>query len=185
MHRTYRVVSSGALAASALVVAACGAANVTTPAGTSQPAASSSSSTQTSSAASTPSTSTSLADACSLITAGEASTALGQNTGAGTSSANGGQCTYTAAAGNITIIATQFPDGSTAGSSFAGTRTAAMGGVPGFQDVTGVGDKAFLTGTGLVEFIKGSVVVMIQTLSSGNPSTSAMTTLGQAAASRV
>ena len=133
--------------------------------------------------ASTPGTS--VADACSLVTAAEASTALGQTTGEGTSGANGGQCTFTAAAGNLTIVATRFPDGSTAGSSFDGTRTAAMGGVPGFQDVSGIGDHAFLTGSGLIEFVKGSVVVMIQTLSSGNPTAGTMTTLGQAAAGRL
>jgi hypothetical protein len=183
MTRTYRFVSNGALAASALMVAACGSTNGTPPAGTSPRPVSSSASSQTPSDASTPSTS--VADACSLVTAAEASTALGQTTGEGTSGANGGQCTYTAAAGNLTIVATRFPDGSTAGSSFDGTRTAAMGGVPGFQDVSGIGDHAFLTGSGLIEFVKGSVVVMIQTLSSGNPTAGTMTTLGQAAAGRL
>lgn len=57
--------------------------------------------------------------------------------------------------------------------------------MPGFQDVTGIGDRAFVTSSGLIEFSKGSAVVIIQLLSSGNPSTSTMTTLGQAAASRV
>jgi hypothetical protein len=183
MSHAYRLVWSGALAASAVMVAACGSTNGTPPAGTSHAAASSSGSIQTSAPASTPGAS--LADACSLITAGEASTALGQTAGPGTSSANGAQCDYTAAAGNLTIIATQYPDGSTASSSFAGTRTAAMGGVPGFQDVSGIGDHAFLTASGLVEFVKGSVVVMIQDLSSGTPSTSVMTTLGHAAAGRL
>ncbi len=55
----------------------------------------------------------------------------------------------------------------------------------GVQDVTGIGDHAFPTGGGLIEFVKGSVVVMMQTLSSWNPTTSTMTTLGQAAAGRL
>jgi hypothetical protein len=183
MVRTNRLVLSGAFAASILMVAACGSTSAATSTGRAQQPASSSASTQQSSAAATPGAS--LAGACTLITAGEASTALGQTTDAGAASGNGGQCTYTAAAGNLTIIATQYPDGTTAGSSFNGTRTAAMGGVPGFQDVTGIGDHAFLTATGLVEFIKGSVVVVIQALSSGNPTSGAMTTLGQAAAGRL
>jgi hypothetical protein len=183
MSHAYRFAWSGPLAASPLMVAACGSANDTTSAGTSQRAAASSASTQTSSSASTPGTS--VANACSLVTAGEASTALGQDAGPGRPSGNGEQCVYTAAAGSLTIGATQYPDGSTAGSSFDGTRTAAMGGVPGFQDVSGIGDHAFLTASGLIEFVKGSVVVIIQALGTGNPTTSAMTTLGQAAAGRL
>ncbi len=60
-----------------------------------------------------------------------------------------------------------------------------MGGVPGFQDVTGIGDNAFVTGSGLVEFTKGSTVVTIQVLSSANPTAGTMTTLDQAAAGHV
>jgi hypothetical protein len=183
MSHAYRFAWSGAFGASILLVAACGSTNATPPAGTSQRATSSSGVTQISSAAAT--AAASLASACSLITASEASTALGQNTDAGTPSANGAQCSYTAAEGNLTIIATHYPDGSSAGSSFDGTRTAAMGGVPGFQDVTGIGDHAFLTGSGLFEFVKGSVVVVIQDLSSGSPTAGIMTTLGQAAANRL
>lgn len=175
--------SSGALAAAVLAIAACGSASGTSPAGASQPATSTSAATQTSST--TPTPNAAATSACSLITAEEASTALGQATDAGTPGGNGGQCTYTAAAGNLTIIATSYPDGTTAGSSFDGTRTAAKGGVPGFQDVTGVGDHAFLTGSGLFEFVKGSVVVIIQDLSSGNPTSTVMTNLGQAAAGRL
>lgn len=178
-----RFVGIGAFAAAALMVVACGSTSATTSTGTSQQPASSTAPTQQSSAAATPAVP--VASACALITAGEASTALGQTTDAGTASGNGGQCAYTAAAGNLTIIATQYPDGSTAGSSFDGTRTAAMGGVPGFQDVTGIGDRAFLTATGLVEFVKGSVVVVIQALSSGNPTPAVMTTLGKTAAGRL
>jgi hypothetical protein len=36
-----------------------------------------------------------------------------------------------------------------------------------------------------VEFVKGPVVVVIQTLSSGNPTSAVMTALGKAAAGRV
>jgi hypothetical protein len=183
MLHANRFACTGVLAASALMAAACGSANDPAPGGPSHPASSSSASTQTSSPAATPGNS--VADACSLITAGQASTALGQETGAGASSGSGGQCTYTASAGDLTVIATQYPDGSTAGSSFNGTRTAAMGGVPGFQDVSGIGDHAFLTSTGLIEFVKGSVVVIIQALGTGNPTAGMMTSLGQAAAGRL
>jgi hypothetical protein len=48
-----------------------------------------------------------------------------------------------------------------------------------------IGDNAFVTGSGLVEFAKGSTVVIIQVLSSANPTASTLTTLGQAAAGRV
>jgi hypothetical protein len=178
-----RLALSGAFAVSVLTAAACASTSGATSAGTPQQPASSSASPQQSPAAATPGAS--LASACTLITAGEASTALGQTTDAGTPGDNGGQCTYAAAAGNLNVIATQYPDGTTASSSFDGTRTAAMGGVPGFQDVTGIGDHAFLTATGLVEFVKGSVVVAIQVLSSGNPTTSVMTTFAEAAAGRL
>jgi hypothetical protein len=60
-----------------------------------------------------------------------------------------------------------------------------MGGVHGFQDMTGIGDRAFVTTSGLMGFAKDSTVVLIQVLSSGDTTAATMTTLGQAAASRV
>jgi hypothetical protein len=164
------------LAASALLLAACGGSTPTvgaTAAATSAAGA----------AASTPGGASAVTDSCALITSQEASVALGAD--AGTPSGSGGQCNYTTAAGSMTIIATPYPSDSTAQSSYASTRTAAQGGVPGFEDVTGIGDRAFVTSNGLIEFSKGSKVVIIRLLSSGNPSTSTMTTLGQAAASRI
>jgi uncharacterized protein DUF3558 len=184
MIHANRLACCGALAASVLMLAACGSGGITPSAGTSQPAASSGASAPTSSSAATPATAS--GDACSLITQSEASTALGQGADAGASGANGEQCTYTAAAGNLTVIAVHFPDSGTASASFNGTRTAAQGaGVPGFEDVSGVGDHAFLTSMGLVEFEKGTVVVTIEAIGSAEPTPGAMTTLGQAAAGRV
>ena len=181
MVRSNLLVCSGILAASAFAVAACGG---STAPGTTAPAASS----QVTAPGVVASTSNATgggatSDPCKLITPQEASTALGVD--AGTPSSAAGQCAYTTATGNLTIIATRYPDSSTAQTSFVGTRTAAMGGVPGFDDVTGIGDNAFVTGSGLVEFAKGSTVVIIQLLSSANPTASTMTTLGHAAAGRV
>jgi hypothetical protein len=181
MIRSNLLAWGGILAVSGFAVAACGG---STPTGTTAPAASS----QATAPGVVASTSNAIGDGatsdpCKLVTPQEASTALGVD--AGTPSSAAGQCAYTTSTGNLTIIATRYPDSSTAQTSFDGTRTAAMGGVPGFQDVTGIGDNAFVTGSGLVEFAKGSTVVIIQVLSSANPTASTMTTLGQAAAGRV
>jgi hypothetical protein len=171
---------AGIVAVSVLTLAACGGATGTAP-GATEPAA------QAATPAAPTSTSSSTrgaaSDPCSLINAQEASTALGSD--AGTPSSVAGQCAYTTPTGNLTVIATQYPDSSTASSSYDSTRTAAMGGVPGFQDVSGIGDHAFLTSGGLVEFDKGSLVVIIQVLAGTNPTTSTMTMLGQAASGRV
>jgi hypothetical protein len=177
MNRVSWFAGASALALSAVVVVGC-----VGSAGSGPTALSQSSSAGTTPASSTPATASS-SDPCTLITSQEASTALGVD--AGTPNADAGQCTYTTASGSLTIVATHYPDGSTAQSSFDATRTAAMGGVPGFQDVTGIGAHAFLTNSGLVEFEKGPIVVIIQVLSAGNPTDATMTGLGQAAASRV
>lgn len=165
------------LAASALLLAACGGSTPTVGATSAAPTSAAGAST------SAPAAASAVTDSCKLITSQETSVALGVD--AGRPSGSGGQCNYTTAAGSMTIIATAYPSDSTAQSSYSSTRTAAQGGGPGFQDVTGIGDRAFVTSSGLIEFSKGSTVVIIQLLSSGNPSTSTMTTLGQAAASRV
>jgi hypothetical protein len=118
-----------------------------------------------------------------LITSQEASVVLGTDAGAPQGVA--GQCTYATSAGSMTIIATAYPSDSAAQFSYTGTRSAAQAGVPGFQDLSGIGDRAFVTSSGLIEFSKGESVVIIQVLSSNNPSVSAMTTLAQAALGRV
>lgn len=181
MIRPNRFVCGGTLAVSALMVVGCGD---STGIGGTTPAASSEASASGAAASTSPSAGGGTAsDPCKLITPQEASAALGVD--AGTPSGNVEQCAYTTPSGSLTITATQYPDGSTAHSSFDSTRTAAKGGVPGFQDVTGIGDRGFLTATGLIEFAKGSIVVIIQVLSSANPTTNTMTTLGQAAAGRI
>jgi hypothetical protein len=180
MIRSNLLTCGGVLALSAVAVAACGGSTAT---GTTAPVASS----QVTAPGVVTSTSNPIggaaSDSCKLVTPQEASTALGVD--AGTPSSAAGQCAYTTATGTLTIIATRYPDSSTAQTSFDGTRTAAMGAVPGFQDVTGIGDNAFVTGSGLVEFAKASTVVIIQVLSGANPTAGTMTTLGQAAAGRV
>jgi hypothetical protein len=123
------------------------------------------------------------ADPCTLITPQEASAALGVD--AGTPSGNSAQCAYSTPTGAISVTDTQYPSGSTADASYTSTRGAAMGGVPGFQDVSGIGNRAFVTSSGLMGFEKGSTVVLIQVLSSGDTTAATMTSLGQAAAGRV
>jgi hypothetical protein len=182
MIRSNLLVFGGTLVVSTLMLAACGGSTPTvgaTSAVTSHAATS----------AGAPSTSAAAAaggvpDGCSLITSQEASVALGVD--AGTPSGAGGTCDYgTATIGSIHIVASMYPDSSSAQSLYAGARTAAKGGLPGFQDVSGIGDMAFVTSEGFMEFSKGSTVVLIQVLSSATPSASTMTTLGQAAAGRV
>jgi hypothetical protein len=173
------------LGASALLLAACGGASPTggtTSAGApsvTAPASVPGSST----AAPAPAVASAALDSCSLITSQEASVALGVD--AGTPQGVAGQCSYATSAGSMTIIAASYPSASTAQASYATTRSAAQAGVPGFQDLTGIGDHAFVTSSGLVEFSKGESVVIIQVLSANSPSISAMTTLAQAALGRV
>ena len=181
MIRSNLIAGGGAIAVSTLMLAACGGA---TSVGNAAPTAlSASAAPGAASAAPTSAAASSASDPCTLVTSQEASVALGVDAGTPTSAA--GQCNYTTASGDMSVIDTEYPDSSTARASYDATRTAAKGGVPGFQDVSGIGDVAYLTSTGLVEFAKGSTVVIIQVLSSANPSPSAMTTLGQAAATRV
>jgi hypothetical protein len=181
MIRVNIFTGGGTLVVSALMLAACGGStgNVATAPTASSPGTTS----DTTPVIATPTGASTASDPCTLVTSQEASVALGVD--AGTPNSSAGQCNYTTAAGDMTIIDTVYPDSTTARTSFDATRTAAKGGVPGFQDVTGIGDLAFLTSSGLIEFAKGSTVVTIQVLSSGNPSPSTMTALGQAAAGRV
>jgi len=108
---------------------------------------------------------------------------MGQD--AGTANGVAQVCTYINSGGSLTINATQV--GPNAGTQFDGQRSS-MTGIAGFQDVTGVGDRAFLTlyqGVGQIEFIKGTIVVVIQFGHNPLPTVAAMIALGQAAASRV
>lgn len=181
MIRSNLLVCGGTFLVSALMLAACGGSTATV--GATSAVTSHAATPAGAAPTSAPAAAGTVSDACTLITSQEASVALGVD--AGTPSGAAGQCDYTTASGSMTIIATLYPDSSTAQASYAGTRTAARGGVPGFRDVSGIGDRAFLTSSGLIEFSKGSTVVIIQVLSSANPSTSTMTTLGQAAGGRV
>jgi hypothetical protein len=185
MLRCNALFSALPLGASALLLAGCGGAGPTagtTSAGTSSVAATASAA-GSSTAAPAPGAASAALDSCTLITSQEASAALG--TDAGTPQGVAGQCSYATSAGSMTIIAAAYPSNSAAQSSYAATRSSAQAGVPGFQDLTGLGDRAFVTSSGLIEFSKGESVVIIQVLSSDSPSVSAMTTLAQAALGRV
>lgn len=118
-----------------------------------------------------------------LISPQEASTAFGHSIGAG--SGNASTCSYQSSGGILTIFATSYGGNST--TAFNTQRESATG-LPGFQDVSGVGDHAFVnldSPMSQIEFVKGSTVVVIQAGISSTPSVDVMTTLGQAAAGRV
>ena len=118
-----------------------------------------------------------------LISPHEASTAFGHDAGAG--SGDAGTCTYQTAAGILTVFATTYGDN--AMTAFTSQRQAATA-IPGFQDVNGVGEHAFVNlddPMSLIEFVKGSTVVVIQLGISPAPPVGLMTTLGQAAAGRI
>jgi len=184
MIRSNLLVFGGTLMVSTLMLAACGG---STPTAGATSAVTSQAATSAGAAATSPAAAAGAApDACSLITSQEASVALGVDAGTPSAAGGTGTCDYgTANGSSIHIIVSLYPDSSTAQSLFAASRTAAKGGQPGVQDVSGIGDMAFVTPGGFMEFSKGSTVVIIQVGSSANPSTSAMTTLGQAAAGRV
>ncbi len=118
-----------------------------------------------------------------LISPQEASTTFGHSAGAG--SGNASTCTYQTAAGILTVFANDY--GGNAMTAFTAQRQAATG-LPGFQDVNGVGDHAFVNlddPMSLIEFMKGSTVVVIQVGLSPAPPVAVMTTLGQDAAGRI
>jgi hypothetical protein len=184
MARCTPLAACGGLALAVLALAGCGGStgSISTPPTSTHAAAPGDAAPGAATPTSPPAGNPTAADPCSLITTQEASAALG--VAAGTGSGYAGQCAYATTSGSVTIVATQYPDDSTATSSYNATSTAAKAGLTGFQIVSGMGDHAFLTGTGLVEFSKGSTVVIIQVLGP-TPSTDAMTTLGQAAAGRI
>jgi hypothetical protein len=118
-----------------------------------------------------------------LISPQEASTAFGHS--AGTGAGNASTCTYQTAGGILSVFATGYGDNAT--TAFTSQRQAATG-LPGFQDVSGVGDHAFVNlddPMSLIEFVSGSTVVVIQLGISPAPAVTVLTTLGQAAAGRI
>jgi flagellar hook-length control protein FliK len=118
-----------------------------------------------------------------LISPQEAATAFGHSVGAG--SGNASTCTYQTAGGILTVFATGYGDNAMA--AFTAQRGAATA-LPGFHDVNGVGDHAFVNlddPMSLIELISGSTVVIIQVGISPAPPVTVMTTLGQAAAGRI
>lgn len=189
-----RTLVTAAIAVATLLLSACSGSTVlghasTTSAASSRtgtsgtpPSASESTSTSTPTSTSTANEGTA-PDTCTLINRQNASTAIGSDAGA--PSGGGPVCTYQTPGGSVTVFATQ--DGSAASSLFDGARSAATG-IPGFQDVTGVGDRAFITldkGSGLIKFVKGPIVVSILVARDPLPSADAMTALGRAAAGRM
>ena len=85
----------------------------------------------------------------------------------------------------MTVFATDYGDN--AMTAFTTQRQVATG-LPGFQDVDGVGNHAFLNlddPMSLIEFVKGSAVVVIQLGISPSPPVAEMTALGQAASGRI
>jgi hypothetical protein len=118
-----------------------------------------------------------------LISPQEASTAFGHDAGPGSGNAN--TCTYQTAGGIMTIFGTSYGDN--AMTAFATQREAGKA-LPGFQDIDGVGEHAFANlddPMSLIEFVKGSTVVVIQLGISPMPTVQVLTTLGQAASGRV
>lgn len=180
---TSRTTVAVVVAVAALGLAGCKTSTGSTPA---QPAASvpvTTAATPTPEAAtsSPPATTDSgSASAGCLISAAEASAALGGD--AGTPTVIAQECDYKTSGGSLTVISTSY-GAAAVGQFFDGNRSATSS-LPGFQDVTGVGDRAFLS-DGLMVFIKGPTLVTIDVGHDPPPTAEAMTTLGKAAASRV
>jgi Protein of unknown function (DUF3558) len=175
MIRTNLLGWSGALAVSALVIAACGGStNGANPTGAANGGATSPS-TITSSAPGSAAT-----DACALLTQQEASTAIGAAAGPPDNSLG---CTYKGPAGETVSVLLAPGDRA----RFDAARTHQQGN-PGYQDVPGAGDSAFLvSGSGGGQFycLKGSSLMTITlSLVNGTP-TDALLTLGKTAAGRL
>jgi hypothetical protein len=173
---------SGIFAVSALTLAACGGSTLS-----GSPAPGGSSQATTSSPASVAAQSVALPDICTLITESEASAAFGRDPGAPQKVGQDG-CSYVSSKGGMLALNVT-ANGANAGRMFDAERTDPSN--SGFQDVTGIGDRAFITltpakGLGTVAFIKGSVVVTIQFGNGASvPTVDQMTTLGKAAAGRL
>lgn len=116
-----------------------------------------------------------------LISPLEASTAFGHDAGRATGDAS--SCTY-ALGGILHVFANSYGDN--AMNAYTAQRSSASG-LPNFQDIDGVGDHAYVSRSddqSLIEFVKGSTVVIIQLADSAEPTVAILTTLGQEAASR-
>lgn len=172
---------SGAIAVAALMVAACGGSTNSTPPARTTP---SSASTQTSAPASTQGGSA--ADACALITEQEATTALGHDPGRGIPQALpvGSACLFQS---GTALLEVSVRSGDRA--QFDATRAGVQ--AQDLQDVTGVGDAAFVATTnihaGVLVLLKNSVLVQITFASAASLTAPAntLTTLGRAAAGRM
>jgi hypothetical protein len=127
-------------------------------------------------------THTSAANACSLITEADATTALGADPGPGEKAP--GHCIYAAGAASMNIEVRTLPDGAT---SFNNLRTATGSHA---VDVPDVGDGAFGIFEGpiaAINFYKGDTLVAIElaTTATGATSKDQTTTLAKIAAGRV
>lgn len=139
-----------------------------------------------STAATAPTGSTAAVSACTVVTEQDATTLLGSDPGPGqdTSSDMGPSCAYGA---SLTLGV-----GANAGKAkFDGDRAAAQGSAK-FQDLSGVGDAAFVfivaNTIGQMEILKGSTILTVNV--QGDPSlqnitAASLTTLGTTAVGRI
>ena len=180
MNRNTILGWSGALAA-ALVVVGCGGSTTSQTSAAPQggPAVAASSLPATTSASASSSAGAAV-DACAVVTQQEASAAIGAQAGAPDTSPG---CSYKGPAGE-TVSVLLLP-----GNKAALDQGRALQGNPGYQDVPGVGDSAFMgSGGGSGQFfcLKGSTVMTI-TLSLGRDGAvaDALSTLGKTACGRL
>ncbi len=124
-------------------------------------------------------------DACSLVTASEASAAAGAtltNLGAGTGASVPGMCIYGSqdSQASVLVYAQAYPDATTANSISPDQLAAVLNGQYGIANakaVTGIGDKAFeytatgAGGGGIVIFVFKSNVVLLIAVSPTTSST--------------
>ena len=137
-------------------------------------------------------------DACSLVTASEASTAAGAtltNLAAGTGASVPGMCIYGSqdSQASVLVYAQAYPDSTTADSVSPDQLAAVLNGQYGIANakaVTGIGDKAFeytatsAAGGGIVIFVfKSNVVLLIAV--SPTASSSAVEQLARTAVGRL
>jgi hypothetical protein len=175
MNRLSAIGWSGGLLTAALLASACGASTAT--GGSNAPAGATSPSTATSSAPASAAT-----DACALVTQQDASTAIGAAAGPPDNSIG---CTYKGPAGETVSVLLAPGD-----RAKLDAVRAHLQGNPGYQDVPGAGDSAFMqSGSGGGQFycLKGSRIMTI-TLSLARdtaPPTDALLTLGNTAAGRL
>jgi Protein of unknown function (DUF3558) len=172
------------LVASALLIAACGGSTGgRAPAG--PPGAGATSASTTTAAATSNAPANTSTDVCSLVTQDEASTVLGIAAGAPDNTVG---CSYMGPAGQtLEVIVLPVPGSSSAAFDAAKSQSQST---PGFQDIRGAGDDAFMaggTGGGLFECLKGSKFMDI-TLSLGSDAainSAALATAGTTACGRL